>query len=79
MALVVGLDEVVEDHQEEEQDADDVGKHGQLDVWDHLGTVMFVASLKVEQVSVNSIFGKTGGVNGGEQLQSSKHDNIAFH
>ena len=32
MALVVGLDEVVEDHQEEEQDADDVGKHGQLDV-----------------------------------------------
>ena len=32
IALVVGLDEVVEDHQEEEQDADDVGEHGQLDV-----------------------------------------------
>ena len=39
---------------------------------------MFVASLKVEQVSVNSIFGKTGGVNGDEQLHSSKHDNVAF-
>ena len=37
---------------------------------------MFVASLKVEQVSVNSIFGKTGGVKGGEQLHSSKHDNV---
>ena len=30
--LIVSLDEVVEDHQEEEEDADDVGEHGQLDV-----------------------------------------------
>ena len=32
MSLVVSLDEVVENHEEEEEDADDVGKHGQLDV-----------------------------------------------
>ena len=37
---------------------------------------MFGASLKVEQVSVNSVFGKTGGVKSGEQLHSSKHDNV---
>ena len=33
--LVVSLDEVVEDHKEEEEDADDVGEHGELDVCDN--------------------------------------------
>ena len=70
MSLVVSLDEVVENHEEEEEDSDDVGKHGQLDVWYHLEPVMFGASLKLEQVSVISIFGKTGGVSK-EQLHSS--------
>ena len=32
MSLVVSLDEVVENHEEEEEDSDDVGKHRQLDV-----------------------------------------------
>jgi len=37
--LVVDLNEVVEDHQEEEDDAQEVGKHGQLDVTDHFDLV----------------------------------------
>ena len=36
VTLVVGLYEVVEDHQEEEDDANDVGEHGKLDIRDHL-------------------------------------------
>ena len=35
--LIVCLYEMVEDHQKEEDDANDVGEHGQLDVGDHLG------------------------------------------
>jgi len=37
--LVVDLNEVVEHHKEEKNDAKEVGKHGQLDVADHLDLV----------------------------------------
>ena len=59
--LVVSLDEVVEDHKEEEEDADDVGEHGELDVCDHRSLWLFVTSLKLEQMCVISIFGATEG------------------
>ena len=33
--LVVGTDEMVENHQEEEDDANEVAEHGKLDIRDH--------------------------------------------
>ena len=40
-SLIVCLYEMVENHQKEEDDANDVGEHGQLNVWDHDGWSFF--------------------------------------
>ena len=40
-SLIVCLYEMVENHQEEEDNANDVGEHCQLNVWDHDGDLSF--------------------------------------
>ena len=36
LQLIICLDEMIENHQEKENDADDIAEHGQLDIRDHL-------------------------------------------
>ena len=41
LQLIICLDEMIENHQEKENDADDIAEHGQLDIRDHLFAIKF--------------------------------------